>query len=533
MRIKPQTQKVFFAFFLHHSFLLPDIRRKSKVITIHRFSFRNISKGVNLNNNQRPVGATLSHFLFPSSLLSTLPAHLLTLPAHLSTLPAYLSIQSFHFQTMSSFPEAALAAGFNPLHQTYISNSTAENLELYRPGGFHPVYLDNVIQGRYKLVHKLGFGAFSTVWLAIDLQTDFENGGGQEQSSAVNRYRHYHLVSIKIVAASETGQSAENSILAYLQSKKSAVNADPNSNTDVYSAGSKFVLDIDSQFVLDGPNGLHQVIVSEFVGPSISAALEDLDSGSLSLRAALRLASQTVRGVAFLHSCGVAHGDLHLGNLLLHHPSFASWTQNDIDRYLGQPETFPIHRHDGAERGPYAPHYQVAAVNHVGVLPLLHLDDEDAEDLAVQVRIADFGESYIGRPRKRPGVPVAYAAPEVLCMPQDAAGHAADDVGLPADVWTLAVTIFEMLSGRMLFPGCGVDGDRVLREIRGALRGEDEEVDGAERKVVRMEERLKGLDRLGDKAGVAKRILSAMLKIRPEERITAAEIVEMLPPTWE
>lgn len=46
---------------------------------------------------------------------------------------------------------------------------TQENISKYRPGGFHPVCLGDTFQdGRYKIHHKLGWGGFSTVWLAKD-----------------------------------------------------------------------------------------------------------------------------------------------------------------------------------------------------------------------------------------------------------------------------------------------------------------------------------------------------------------------------
>jgi serine/threonine-protein kinase SRPK3 len=39
----------------------------------------------------------------------------------------------------------------------------------YRPGGYHPVCLGDTFKGgRYKVHHKLGWGGFSTVWLAKD-----------------------------------------------------------------------------------------------------------------------------------------------------------------------------------------------------------------------------------------------------------------------------------------------------------------------------------------------------------------------------
>jgi serine/threonine-protein kinase SRPK3 len=44
-----------------------------------------------------------------------------------------------------------------------------EEMSKYRPGGFHPVCLgDTFKDGRYKIHHKLGWGGYSTVWLAKD-----------------------------------------------------------------------------------------------------------------------------------------------------------------------------------------------------------------------------------------------------------------------------------------------------------------------------------------------------------------------------
>lgn len=46
-----------------------------------------------------------------------------------------------------------------------------EKLSRYQPGGYQPVHLgDTFHEGRYKVVHKLGWGGFSTVWLARDTE---------------------------------------------------------------------------------------------------------------------------------------------------------------------------------------------------------------------------------------------------------------------------------------------------------------------------------------------------------------------------
>lgn len=68
----------------------------------------------------------------------------------------------------------------HPLQTRYLSSRTIttyrpptltniEAIETYRPGGFHPIHLYDTLQdNRYTILHKLGYGGFSTVWLARD-----------------------------------------------------------------------------------------------------------------------------------------------------------------------------------------------------------------------------------------------------------------------------------------------------------------------------------------------------------------------------
>ncbi|KAF3343177.1 RNA exonuclease 3 [Verticillium dahliae VDG2] len=54
----------------------------------------------------------------------------------------------------------------SPVEYGYVQG--VEHLSDYRPGGYHPIYINDRLDKRYRIVHKLGHGTFSTAWLAID-----------------------------------------------------------------------------------------------------------------------------------------------------------------------------------------------------------------------------------------------------------------------------------------------------------------------------------------------------------------------------
>ena len=64
---------------------------------------------------------------------------------------------------------AATTTAFDRRFRFPTSGDT-EYAEYYRPDGFHPVLLGDVFNSRYRVVLKLGFGCFSTVWLSVDDQ---------------------------------------------------------------------------------------------------------------------------------------------------------------------------------------------------------------------------------------------------------------------------------------------------------------------------------------------------------------------------
>lgn len=76
--------------------------------------------------------------------------------------PSTQSFQCFHAMADSSYL---------PIEDIYHPEVDVEYFEDYVPGGYHPTLIgDTYCSGRYTVVHKLGFGGYSTIWLAWDQQ---------------------------------------------------------------------------------------------------------------------------------------------------------------------------------------------------------------------------------------------------------------------------------------------------------------------------------------------------------------------------
>lgn len=99
-------------------------------------------------------------------------------PSPLSTLWGHCNrFNTLHYRL--SAPRRQSSAQFMSTESTpsrpwdfHFLTEHGENPVRYEPGGYHPVHLgERYKEGRYKILHKLGKGSYSTVWLARDLST--------------------------------------------------------------------------------------------------------------------------------------------------------------------------------------------------------------------------------------------------------------------------------------------------------------------------------------------------------------------------
>ena len=63
-------------------------------------------------------------------------------------------------------------------------------------------------------------------------------------------------------------------------------------------------------FEVQGPNGVHQCLVMELLGPSMASLAESIAANRLPGDIACKVARQVVQAVAYMHRMRVVHGGL-------------------------------------------------------------------------------------------------------------------------------------------------------------------------------------------------------------------------------
>lgn len=73
---------------------------------------------------------------------------------------------------------------------------------------------------------------------------------------------------------------------------------------------SKYIVQLLDTFTHKGPNGAHQCLVFELLGPSVDKVLSDYHEAhdKLDPETVLRISTQLLKAVKFIHSAGMCHG---------------------------------------------------------------------------------------------------------------------------------------------------------------------------------------------------------------------------------
>ncbi|KAF2771102.1 kinase-like protein [Teratosphaeria nubilosa] len=211
-----------------------------------------------------------------------------------------------------------------------LSLEDVEDTDGYSPGGFHPVHLGDVYDDRYKIIHKLGSGGYSTTWLARD--------------ALAARY-----VALKINKASENESGAE------LSTHKRLV------SIEFEHPGRAHVRSLLASFTITGPNGTE--------GPDRSAYCQ-----------------KVAQALGFLHLNKIGHGDLTIPNILVKLQPMDGLTEEEIYERFGAPRKEILLTASKQAPGESAPRYIVEAAK---VPAAQYLQDIFLIDLGVSFSFED------------------------------------------------------------------------------------------------------------------------------------------------
>lgn len=167
--------------------------------------------------------------------------------------------------------------------------SEDEGTEDYRRGGYHAVRIgDSFKNGRYVVQSKLGWGHFSTVWLAWDTQ--------------ISRY-----VALKVQKSAQHYTEAAMDEITILQQ---IADGDPDDK--------KCVVKLLDHFKHSGPNGQHVCMVFEYLGDNLLTLIKYSDYRGLPIHKVKEICFNVLVGLDYLHrQLSIIHTDLKPENILL------------------------------------------------------------------------------------------------------------------------------------------------------------------------------------------------------------------------
>ncbi|EGR51866.1 uncharacterized protein TRIREDRAFT_55719 [Trichoderma reesei QM6a] len=167
-----------------------------------------------------------------------------------------------------------------------------EGRAAYRPGGFHPVYIGDIFNDRWKVLNKIGYGRYSTVWLVRDLQACaicYGQGHGTFEKEILINLRH----------------------------------------GDKSHTGYPFVCHLLDDFEHQGPNGTHVCLIFELMGETLCSFgtlfRENMIPGSVMRKFTIQL----LVALDFAHDHNIIHTDIKPDNI------FANTRLIDFDVTLG------------------------------------------------------------------------------------------------------------------------------------------------------------------------------------------------------
>ena len=199
----------------------------------------------------------------------------------------------------------------SPLY-TDSDNSEDEGLSDYKVNGYHPVHIGEVLLERYIIMQKLGYGHFSTAWLALD--TKYGNYVAIKIQKAAQQYIDAAYDEVEILQ--ELGK--HNFDKEWIASLKEYYKDEKDKLDDIKKTENSKVVQLLNSFIYHGQNGRHFCMVFEIVGVTLLELIKRYNYKGIPLPYIRIITKQILIGLDFLHRmCHIIHTDLKPENVLV------------------------------------------------------------------------------------------------------------------------------------------------------------------------------------------------------------------------
>ncbi|XP_032593367.1 SRSF protein kinase 3 isoform X6 [Drosophila grimshawi] len=178
----------------------------------------------------------------------------------------------------------------SPDSSLYGSDEEQEDASQYCRGGYHPVVIGDIFDNRFRVVRKLGWGHFSTVWLCRDLKDE-------------------KYVALKVVKSAPHYIETAADEIRLLEAIRDA---------DPLDVKRERIVRLMNHFTVRGVNGVHTCLVFEALGCSLYKLIVKNNYQGLAIAQVRNIIKQVLEGLDYLHSkCSIIHTDVKPENILL------------------------------------------------------------------------------------------------------------------------------------------------------------------------------------------------------------------------
>ncbi|KAJ5163988.1 uncharacterized protein N7500_005818 [Penicillium coprophilum] len=222
-------------------------------------------------------------------------------------------------------------------------------------------------------------------------------------------------------------------------------------------------------FVLVGPNGIHQCLVLELVGPSFESVQQSYTDfnnyahhigfgnaefnnstqySEIECSRIFEITKRLFMALRFVHGLEMCHGGINGANIAFtFRNSLRHATEEDVFGVMGSPQVVPLERCDGMPLSKGLPKEIVQSAQWTGYV------DEDESD----IRLIGFGKSFL-----RGEEPDKLKQPEHLRCPEVIMG---DKLDCRLDLWHTGCFIYQLLMYEPPFPGSSDDYEHIMNIV--------------------------------------------------------------------